>query len=828
MPRTPGRPSSCLWVCAVRVSTGGALTILPFLLFPKALDLTPVLLAGLTVGRGISIGLTRGLPGDWERRFRLVLSVAFLFGVLWFLLWGLHAWERDSRNVQAFAGILVLAGTLLTELRFARWSDPPSAPIASIQDVAVREREWIRARREACGVTVSTWSPTGLALSGGGIRSAAVSLGFLRQCADEGIFRRFDYLSTVSGGGWAGTAAELLFTQGRPPRAPEWDRLCAAFLHRRGYLTRASLLRGLIAMTMGALALLCGALLFIWTAVAFLFWVEILDSMLNVGDNIVYRTRPLIPSWLVDWLANAPLAPTFLSRSLSGFLPIVTAGILAVTASVCGLHLGGRLARNTPICKATMAPLVFLTRLSAALLGLLFVLQGRDAVTFVAFGALTFAALSVFRTLTATRIRIAAAVCLVALLWGSTFAMHFSPIATCTDAWRCVLARTIGLEWRIAGAPGVIRCAFGEPAQWIPVRDDPTASSVIRFFDVGVLASALFTVLGFTVQQSRTALFRWWSGRIGGSFLTPASSQASRAPISALRDGPAARYGAPFPILNATVNLPGSYRAHDGASRFEMTPLFFGGPLTGWRDAEEYDALTVADCVAVSAAAVNSQGGSKIPWLARWVLLFTNFRLGIWLRNPRFDSRPGWLRRTFVFAEAFKELIGANGEEDPALFVSDGGHHDNSGISALCERNCSFIVALDAAADPSWNFAGVQDALAAITQTGWAVRSKTLPRKSRVFAPERGIGRVEVTGPNGSSTMILILKASVGDDALELMTPAAKQYAVNHSNFPQESTAHQWFTEAQFEAYFAVGRALACRLKHSEMLPDTGAPATPA
>jgi Patatin-like phospholipase len=44
----------------------------------------------------------------------------------------------------------------------------------------------------------------GLALSGGGIRSASFNLGFLQGLAAKQVLHRFDYLSTVSGGGFVG------------------------------------------------------------------------------------------------------------------------------------------------------------------------------------------------------------------------------------------------------------------------------------------------------------------------------------------------------------------------------------------------------------------------------------------------------------------------------------------------------------------------------------------------------------------------------------------------------------------------------------------------
>jgi hypothetical protein len=45
----------------------------------------------------------------------------------------------------------------------------------------------------------------GVALSGGGIRSATLALGVLQGLADRGLIRQADYLSTVSGGGYMGS-----------------------------------------------------------------------------------------------------------------------------------------------------------------------------------------------------------------------------------------------------------------------------------------------------------------------------------------------------------------------------------------------------------------------------------------------------------------------------------------------------------------------------------------------------------------------------------------------------------------------------------------------
>lgn len=57
--------------------------------------------------------------------------------------------------------------------------------------------------KELTGVEAAT-SPSALCLSGGGIRSATFNLGILQGLARHGLLDKFDYLSTVSGGGFIG------------------------------------------------------------------------------------------------------------------------------------------------------------------------------------------------------------------------------------------------------------------------------------------------------------------------------------------------------------------------------------------------------------------------------------------------------------------------------------------------------------------------------------------------------------------------------------------------------------------------------------------------
>ena len=66
-------------------------------------------------------------------------------------------------------------------------------------------------RRTALGMAADAPDKWGLALSGGGIRSATFCFGLLCALARNRLLERFDLLSTVSGGGYiGGTLGRLL------------------------------------------------------------------------------------------------------------------------------------------------------------------------------------------------------------------------------------------------------------------------------------------------------------------------------------------------------------------------------------------------------------------------------------------------------------------------------------------------------------------------------------------------------------------------------------------------------------------------------------------
>ncbi len=89
--------------------------------------------------------------------------------------------------------------------QLARAAQPGAEMDASAKQLLKTELEILERRRAAQGLDAPRPDNlTGLALSGGGIRSATFCLGVLQALAKYDLLKRFDYLSTVSGGGYIG------------------------------------------------------------------------------------------------------------------------------------------------------------------------------------------------------------------------------------------------------------------------------------------------------------------------------------------------------------------------------------------------------------------------------------------------------------------------------------------------------------------------------------------------------------------------------------------------------------------------------------------------
>jgi hypothetical protein len=290
-------------------------------------------------------------------------------------------------------------------------------------------------------------------------------------------------------------------------------------------------------------------------------------------------------------------------------------------------------------------------------------------------------------------------------------------------------------------------------------------------------------------------------------------------------------------VVTATVNIPGSsqptYRKRR-TERFEMSPYAIGGPATGWVPADRYDdAVWLAQALAISAATVSPEGGRLVPSWARGILALLNVDLSYWFRNPRMagktaEHRDPRFRRWGHFWSRYvaKELMGQNSEEDALILTSDGGHHDNLGLTTLVDRDVKLCVCIDASADPDFKFADLAWTTSLLRVDGdWALEldiagARPAPREEDDAGDKaravRFVKSPVVHGtlkrPDGREIEVIYVKAGVPADApFEVL-----RYAEEHPTFPHQSTANQFFDERQFEAYRLLGEHLA--LKVAEIL----------
>ncbi|MGA3069540.1 MAG: hypothetical protein ABSD43_04930 [Terracidiphilus sp.] len=315
------------------------------------------------------------------------------------------------------------------------------------------------------------------------------------------------------------------------------------------------------------------------------------------------------------------------------------------------------------------------------------------------------------------------------------------------------------------------------------------------------------------------------------------------------------KYDGPFPIFCATLNLTTgedlATQERKGTS-FAFTPLLSGYSV-GWTDGERdgkvsYNGYVPTDeyayrgggidldsAVAISGAALNpNQGYNSNPALA-FLMTFFNVRLGWWISNTRkTDAWPATSGRStprFALWHLFKELFGTVGDGAEYVNLSDGGHFENMGLYELVRRRCTYIVVCDAEEDSEMQFEGMGGAITKCRADFGAeidldLRPLQIQEDSGYSKAHCVVGTIRYPAPPGAGTtaavataceclgeegadkytgVIVYMKSSlVGDEPADLLA-----HQLQSAQFPQDSTANQWFTETLFEAYRRLGHHIA-------------------
>lgn len=222
--------------------------------------------------------------------------------------------------------------------------------------------------------------------------------------------------------------------------------------------------------------------------------------------------------------------------------------------------------------------------------------------------------------------------------------------------------------------------------------------------------------------------------------------------------------------------------------------------------------------MAISGAAASPNWGFHTSSAVAFVLTMFNIRLGRWCPNPT-PAEGSMPQRTSPLMGGWlllKELFGMTSASSKYVYLSDGGHFDNLGIYELVRRRVSSIVVCDCGQDPDAIFDDLADTLRkcytdfgvvieidiedlkGVSKDGGLKFSKAHCVSGTVYYPAMADGTPALRGT------LLLLKPGLSEEICS-QAPDIRNYAWANAEFPQQTTADQWFDEAQFESYRKLG-----------------------
>lgn len=662
--------------------------------------------------------------------------------------------DPDQLTPDAFS-----QAALETEFHDLEFGIPPSPPFhnrESTTQINADEREEIQARRQLYHInTAAGHNAVGLALSGGGIRSATFGLGVVQVLAERKLFQQVDYLSTVSGGGYTGSFLSQCLGHGCPeslvasPHGPDPEPI--RYLRQHAKFLAARNLKQSWAMVSATL----GGMLLNWMAPLF---VVTLAALL--GQRLANFDR---------WL------------SLCEVFALLT-GFALVAWGICL----SRERRSARIAGAALGGLSALTALTGLVLA---IFKGHEWIVTgqpwlyehwtlsATLGGLVTAVPAMIRFLPMLKQPKLRQLVLKVLLWTAGL---LAPL----------LALVLFYALFNLGQHGI----DAVPGEWI--------LGAIAIFS-GLIA---FKILNINL----TGPHRLYRDGLAKTFVQLPGTKGGVFPLENLNPSRAA----PYHLINTALNLPSSETAalqDRHCDFFLFSKHWLGAPSVGYAKTGAWRAngqpVDLATAMATSGAALSAHMGlGAMPTLTAMLALL-NLRLGFWIKNPRIKSRyakPG-------FWCLIREILGIGMSEDkPWLNLSDGGHIENMAVYELLRRRCKFIICVDGEADPDFSFGGLMT-LVRHAQIDFGVRIEPALNEIRPN-PQTGLSKAHshfcrIHYPPLDETQaagvgyLLYVKLSVTGNESELI----KRYRITHPDFPHQTTLDQFFDEEQFEAYRQLG-----------------------
>lgn len=696
----------------------------------------------------------------------------------------------------------------------------------SWSDIQKKEQEYIQARRalRAPGTppNEAVKNAAGLALSGGGIKSATFCLGVVQELVKRGLFQQMDYLSTVSGGGYLGSFISSYLGSKEDTNTNIADRAKNTFAesdkgetapvrHLRNhskYLLHggfSGILRMAGLMLSGIMANLL-MLLPVPLGIALLLW-----GLNQFGSGY----------WGKTWLLEGVYLPPWCSPA--GWV----LSVAGLAFFLCWLALP--IVQRRTAKEEVDAPKSKLRGFwEGAVLVLALILGLAGLLYLIPVGVKGYLAVKAW---------------LPTKLHG--FAFTEKTMAAVFAGVPIVLA-TLGRWFKTPWIKGLFMKAF--------ILSGPVFYAFVVFFvsiklglgetdrqgDWPVLAVlGAFAFFGlwslFGVNLNMLSPHRYYRARLSECYLAVPDKEktlvtALKKRLSTLGESKAS----PYHLINAFVNLPASQNRElrgRGGDFFLFSRDHCGSPATGYVSTERLETadprLDLMTAVAISAAA----GSSNMGWRTegpfaqfRFLLAVLNVRLGYWIPNYQkatFENKggnkvPGKIPSGFVASPyLLRESTGNIDETLNHLNVSDGGHIENLGVYELLRRKCRFIISADGGAVLDVTGGDLQR----LERYAFIDLGIRMQYDLRDLKPdERGVCRapailVKITYSDGSEGWMIYLRPSI--------TGNESNYVLDHwkltPGFPYESIADQIFEEEQFEGYRSLGQTAIGSLFNKEL-----------
>ncbi|MGZ4604953.1 MAG: hypothetical protein ACXVXV_02330 [Blastococcus sp.] len=860
---------------------------------------------GLTLGAVLAVSISRSASGRAWARFGVFAAAVTVLadlvedGALW---WAFRSGTSAASSARAFdvasvsavikfsasvpAGLVFLVGVGLTVGRVVvGWFSSAAPDLADgehraalpvlpddhgpgVPDgtspspaAAERARWWRGYNVPACGHPHPGvhGQPTGICLSGGGIRAASVAMGALQSPEfRERVVPAAQYLVSVSGGGYtAGAFQQTLTAAGPASSVWEGEQVVrsadTAFLPgtaEEDHIRRhASYLASNLVEILVALALLARHLLL---TLVLLFGPAVL---IGVAVGVFYRYAPVtalgpVAAAATDGGAGAPAFPAPRSGTWWALGLLAAVAVAAwLIGQLASAH--GQAARWAPVRRVAGAASRMLAGLTLVVAAVALVVP---AIVWVAGWLLH---------QTGGTVHVAGPVGGVLLAYGASVA---------SVAWRhrkVVTDKNSGLKVAKSAPRGAVQLLLVVvtlvvlSVGWLLLVGSMatlglrplTAAGIVT---LAVLAAVVVFLGGFS-DETTLSLHPFYRARLASAFAVRRVRRADGQTV-ARAYAPEERtvlseYGAlpeatAFPhVVFAASATVGEKRTAPGAHRVTYTFCsdWVGGPDLGYVGTGRMEALapprlqrdlTVQGAVAISGAAIAASiGGERTAWYET-LFVVTGVRLGAWMPNPAYlidtYTRPRpWhepgLPHARRLSYLIRQLFGAHSATAPLVQVSDGGFYDNLGLVELFRRGVTRIYCIDASGDTppaattlaqaltlAQQELGVQVDLEAGTWTTFTAGgadplapASPLARLSARLS-QRGIITGTFTYPEGSpyadrgQGVLVVAKASLWPT----LSYPVLAYANDEAAFPRDSTGDQFFDDRQYAAYTALGRAL--------------------